>query len=90
MTDERDKLSSELDEVKTSLKESEQNCVHLEKTLASEKNKKDALLTEKDDLSGRVLKLELELKAANKEMKVKEETIASVQVQCICMREVER
>ena len=80
MTDERDKLSSELDEVKTSLKESEQNCVHLEKTLASEKNKKDALLTEKDDLNGRVLKLELELESANKEMKVKEETIASVQV----------
>ena len=77
---ERDRLNSELDEVKKCLKESEQNCVLLEKSLAREKNEKEAALVDKDDLNGQMATLNLELESMSREMKSKDETIASVQV----------
>ena len=80
LTIERDELRSELDELNVLLKVSQQKCFDLEQSLTSERSDKDTILNEKETLSCRLVDLDLMLETMNKEMKVKEDSIVSIQV----------
>ena len=85
LTAECDKLCTELDEAKVQLETSYQSCADLEQSLASEKSEKEAILKEKDTLSCQLVDLGEVMETMNKEIKEKEENIASTQVCGVCV-----
>lgn len=80
LTAECDKLHTELGEANARLEASYQSRTNLEQSLASEKSEKAAVLKEKDTLSCQLVDLGEVLETMSKEIKDKDESIASIQV----------
>ena len=85
LTAECNKLRTELGEVNVQLEASYQSCGDLEQSLASEKSEKEVVLKEKDALSCQLVDLGEALETMTKEIKEKDESVASIQVHRTCM-----